>query len=233
MNQTFVKSTRFKQVCQLLLSLIVVGSRTFPYHPHDLRRAWIKKILRLDRRAITRDFDPLHSSVPFCPLAPLSRQLSTELFRFELQSHIFQWKSIENLMWVLASKTSHFLSLSDNFIVSFSRLLKPRSWMLHWQTFFRVIRLRSVVTVCKTTPFKLSMHSCAVKKRWKKTFACIYKLKGTGKRATSENEQLVLQHSAAKLPEKRCCAFFDPRIKPVVEHLGCCRLRKVFGESWD
>lgn len=107
--------------------------------------------------------------------------------------------------------------------------------MLHWQTFFRVIpRLRSVVTVLKQ-PFRLSIYSCPAKKRWKKTFACIYKLKGTEKLATSENVHLVLQHSAAKWPENRCCAFLHPRIKPVLEQLGRCRLRSVnvVGESQD
>ena len=43
----------------------------------------------------------------------------------------------------------------------------------------------------------------------------------------------VQTNIAAKRVEKRCCEFYHSRIKPVLQQLGCCRLRKVVVESGE
>ena len=48
----------------------------------------------------------------------------------------------------------------------------------------------------------------------------------------SKNLQLVLQHYCkTSRVDKRCWKFYHPRIEPVLQHSGCCRLRKLVAKS--
>ena len=48
----------------------------------------------------------------------------------------------------------------------------------------------------------------------------------------SKNLQLVLQHCCkTSRVDKRCWEFYHPRIEPVLQHSGCCRLRKLVAKS--
>ena len=59
---------------------------------------------------------------------------------------------------LVAHKPVNFASLTDSFIISFSKLLEPRSWMQTWQTRNSYAGPKSYRDVWETRPVSLSIH---------------------------------------------------------------------------
>ena len=65
---------------------------------------------------------------------------------------------LKSKTFLAAHKPVNFASLTDSFIISFSKLLEPWSWMQTWQTRNSYAGPKSYRDVWETRPVRLSIH---------------------------------------------------------------------------